>query len=359
MDKEKKEDEEDIFTQTEIIIKKIQEQMRLTEEALNLGKPRLGEVKISDNSKSMMIPQKKNIPQNTFKIRESVQEYLNINLEQNFTEKPEKAPFDDSCSICKSKIYFNKYICVVCNDFILCPKCEIEHEHPVLKCKFNQLSSLESLYIYINTKNQEIKNNRNNSGFLSNIFSNKYELKLECDTNELTMRPNTKKNIPLTIYNLSNTEFDCDKNKVVIYGRNSKDLKVYSTILKDKINKSEKIEALITLEAKDKKEDKDYIFHLELYSLLSSRLKSNMLIFKVKVNEDQEDEELDEYFKDYPKIAIQSKSIKNGVKKLMQDTKKKYDPITLLIYLIKNKGNVDDAYYQLNFSSSNKSRTIN
>ena len=89
MDKEKKEDEEDIFTQTEIVIKKMQEQMRLTEEALNLGKPRLGEVKLSDNSKSKILPQKKMNTQNTFKIRESIQEFLNIYIDQNYIEKPE------------------------------------------------------------------------------------------------------------------------------------------------------------------------------------------------------------------------------------------------------------------------------
>ena len=359
MSQEKKEDEEDIFTQTEIILKKMHEQMRLKEEALNIGKPKLGEVKIGDNSKSMMLPKREINPQNAFKIRESVQEFLNINLEQNYEKKPENAPFDEFCSICDSIIYFNKYICTVCNDCILCPKCEIEHEHPVLKCKFNQLSSLESIFIYINTKNQEVKNNRSSSGFLSNIFSNKYELKLECNTTELTMRPNSKKIIPLTIHNLSNTELDCDKNKVVIYGRDGKDLKIYSTLLKDKINKSEKIETLITIETNDKKKEKEYIFKVELYSLLSSRLKSNMLIFKVKINEDQEDEELNNFFKDYPKIAIESKAIKNGVKKLMQDTKNKYDPITLLTYLLKSKGNVDDAYYQLNYSGNSKSKTIN
>ena len=359
MSQEKKEDEEDIFIQTEIILKKMQEQMRLTEEALSIGKPRLGEVKLADNSKSMMLPQRNLIPQNVFKIRESVQEFLNIDLEKDFTKMPENAPFDDCCSICKSKIYFNKYICTVCCDFILCPKCEIEHEHPVLKCKFNQLSSLESIFIYLNTKNQEIKNNKNNSGFLSNIFSNKYDLKLGCSISEFTMRPNSKKSIPLTIHNLSSTELDWDKNKVVIYGRNSKDLKIYSTFLKEKINKSKKIETLVTIETNDKRKEKEYIFQLELYSLLSSRLKSNMLILKVKINEAQEDEELNNFFKDYPKVAIESKAIKNGVKKLMQDNKNKHDPITLLAYLLKSKGNVDDAYYQLNFSNSSKSKTIN
>ena len=43
----------------------------------------------------------------------------------------------------------------------------------------------------------------------------------------------------------------------------------------------------------------------------------------------------------------------------MEDTKNKYDPLTILTYLKNNKGNVDDAYYQLNFSTSNKAKKIN
>ena len=158
---QKEDDVDDIVLQTQNILKKIQEQMRLTEEVLSLSKPSFDDIKLPDHAKSMIIPQKRQ-PKNIFKIRESVQEF--VNLDQIIEKKPEKSPFDESCSICNSKIYFNKYICIVC-DCVLCPKCEINHEHPVLKCKFSQLSSLESIYIYINTKNQEVKNNRNNSSF--------------------------------------------------------------------------------------------------------------------------------------------------------------------------------------------------
>ena len=129
------------------------------------------------NYKSMIIPDKKKFPQNTFKIREAVKEYTNV--DQDFIEKPNFAPFNDPFSFCKTKIYFNKYICIV-YDCILYPKYEITHEYPVLKSnKNNQLSSLEYIFIYINTKNPELKNSRNSSSFLSNIFANKYELKIE------------------------------------------------------------------------------------------------------------------------------------------------------------------------------------
>lgn len=341
-------DDEDIFIQTEIILKKINEQMRLTEEALNLSNfskpslPTLGPINKNFNSSKSMVIQDKNKNQNTFKIREAVKEF--ICTDQDYIEKPGFAPFDEKCSFCDKKMYFNKYICIVC-DCVLCPKCEINHEHPVLKCKNNQLSSLESIFIYINTKNPELKNSRNSSGFLSNIFANKYELKIECLSDSFSMRPNSKKDIPITIHNLCGADFDCDKNKVTLYGRNNKNLKVNTTYIKDKMNKNDQIEALVTIESKEN--GKEYDFCVELYSLMGPKLKCNSLSFNVKIYEDKEDEELNTFFKDYPQIAIQSKKYKEGVKKLMQDTKNKYEPVTILKYLKENEGNVDETYYHL------------
>lgn len=341
------EDEDDIHIQTENIIKKIQEQLRLTEEALNLGKPTFESIKVRDFSKSMTFPIKNKQKQNLLKIRDPSIKL--INLEENYINKPDNCPFDESCSFCNSKIYFIKYICIICNS-VLCPKCEICHEHPTLKLKFPQLSSLESIYIYLNTKNQEIKNNRNNSNssfFLSNIFSNKNELKLECNSYSFTMKPNSKMNIPITIYNLTNSEFDCYKNKVTLYGKSNQNLKVNTTQVKNKMNKSEQIDVLVTIESKDSIED--YNFSIELFSIISNKLKCNSLIFKVDIKDDEENEELNEFFKDNPKLIIESKAIKKGVKKLMEDTKNKCNENQILELLKKNNGNVDETFYKLSY----------
>ena len=97
-------DDEDIFIQTEIILKKINEQMRLTEEALNLSNfskpslPTLGPINKNFNSSKSMVIQDKNKSQNTFKIREAVKEF--INTDQDYIEKPGFAPFDEKCSFC-------------------------------------------------------------------------------------------------------------------------------------------------------------------------------------------------------------------------------------------------------------------
>ena len=324
----KEEDEDDIHIQTENMLKKIEQQINLSKEALNFKRPqpKLEKVNLPDISKSAILPKTKKANQNIVKIKDSSLEF--VNLEEQFVKKPENALFDDFCSICSSKIYYIKYICVVCKDCILCQKCEDEHKHPVLKCKFNQLSTLEDIYTYINTNNSEIKKKQNsNQGFLSNIFSNKNEFKLECNSNSFSMRPNSTIIIPITITNLSNSEINCFKNKVVLFGRNNKDLKIYTVALNNIINKSEQIDTFIKIESNDI--CKIYDFTIELFSLMLNKLKSNILNFKVEINNDKEDEELNKYFKEYPKIIIESKSIKKGIKKLLEDTNDKFNPIVI------------------------------
>ena len=341
-----KENKNDLFDQTEDISKKIEEQMRLTEEALN----NFNEDKIIRDktySKSMYLPRiKKKENQNIVKIKDSSLEF--VNLEENFSKKPEDALFDDCCSICSSKIYYIKYMCVICKDCILCPKCEIEHEHPTLKCKFPQLSTLKDIYIYINTKNSEIKNNKNAGGFLSDIFNNKSELKLECNSYQFSMRKNSKKIIPIVVYNLSGNDFDLKKNKIIIFARNNKDLNVHTKFLEGIMNKNDNLKIYVTVESVDI--CKTYDFTLELFSNSNAKLKSNELKFKVEINEDNYDDKLNEFFEkyqDFPEIFIEPVNIKNAVKKILENTSTKFEPINILKSLKNNKGNIEETLNEL------------
>ena len=341
-----KENKNDLFDQTEDISKKIEEQMRLTEEALNNFK----EDKIIRDktySKSMYLPRiKKKENQNIVKIKDSSLEF--VNLEENFSKKPEDALFDDCCSICSSKIYYIKYMCVICKDCILCPKCEIEHEHPTLKCKFPQLSTLKDIYIYINTKNSEIKNNKNAGGFLSDIFNNKSELKLECNSYQFSMRKNSKKIIPILVYNLSGNDFDLKKNKIIIFARNNKDLNVHTKFLEGVMNKNDNLKIYVTVESVDI--CKTYDFTLELFSNSNAKLKSNELKFKVEINEDNDDDKLNEFFEkyqDFPEIFIEPANVKNAVKKILENTSTKFEPINILKSLKNNKGNIEETLNEL------------
>ena len=344
-----KEQEENILNQTENVIKKIENQMKLTEDSLNISNK---SDKVKENiSKSMFLPKIKSENRNIIQIKDSSLEF--VNLEDNFSKKPLDAPFDDCCSLCSSKIYYIKFICVVCRDCILCSKCEMDHEHPTVKCKFPHLSTLKDIYNYINTRNSQIKNNNNFTGFISDIFSSKNELKLECNSGEFSMRKKQVRNIPIILHNLSGNVFDLKKNKVVLFARNNKDLKVYTKYLEDKMNKNENKKILLKIESNDI--CKVYNFTIEAFSI--NKMKSNILNFKVEINDNEEDEKLNDFFiESYPdffEILIETTSIKKGVRKILESTKNEFDIGFILKCIKNNKGNIDDAFFDL-FNKRNK-----
>ena len=285
--------------------------------------------------------------QNIIKIENSDLEFVDIN--ENFTKKPNTAPFDDICSMCSSKIYFKKYICIVCRDCVLCQDCQEEHLHPIIKCKQTQLSTVQDIYNYLKNSNNKIKQISNQKtkkyGIFGNLFSEKYELKLNCNALNFSMRPNKKINIPITVQNLSNVPFNCEQNNLILFARNNKDLKVYEKKVGQILNKKEQIDVNMILESNDM--CKIYYFTIELYTSEEIKLKSNILSFTLEVNNDEEDEILNEEFKDFPKVIVMNKNIKKGIKKILEDKSISQDPVLVMQFLSNNKGDIEKTIQNL------------
>ena len=285
--------------------------------------------------------------QNIIKIENSDLEFVDIN--ENFTKKPNTAPFDDICSMCSSKIYFKKYICIVCRDCVLCQDCQEEHLHPIIKCKQTQLSTVQDIYNYLKNSNNKIKQISNQKskkyGIFGNLFSEKYELKLNCNALNFSMRPNKKINIPITVQNLSNVPFNCEQNNLILFARNNKDLKVYEKKVGQILNKKEQIDVNMILESNDM--CKIYYFTIELYTSEEIKLKSNILSFTLEVNNDEEDEILNEEFKDFPKVIVMNKNIKKGIKKILEDKTITQDPVLVMQFLSNNNGDIEKTIQNL------------
>lgn len=259
--------------------------------------------------------------------------------------------FNDTCSSCGSPIVNIKYICVICPESFLCQKCEQVHIHPVLKCKSVQLSSLKSVYIYMNKRNNVIqsflKNEKDSSvfGLFQDIFSGKYEINLSSSYKQITMRPNKTLKIPIIIQNLSATKIECKILQLYLLAKNIKDLKVYDNELDLVINKREQNDIFITVESNN--HIGEYNINIELFSIKNIKLKSNVLNFTIIVNEDQEEEELNEMFKDYLDIIASEKETKIGIKKILENEKIKENPITILQFLKNNKNDVEKTLENL------------
>ena len=274
-----------------------------------------------------------------------------INLDGKDLIIKKEHPFNEICKSCGGQIKNIKYICVICPDCILCQKCEQIHIHPVLKCKSIQLSSLKSVYIYMNKRNKVIqsflKNEKDSSvfGLFQDIFSAKYEINLSSPINKITMRPNKSIKIPITIQNLSSTKIECKLLQLYLLAKNIKDLKVYNYEIDLVINKREQNDIYMTVESNN--HIGEYNFNVELYSIKNIKLKSNILNFNVIVNDDEEEEELNEAFKEYLNIVVASKETKMGIKKIMENEDIKEDPITIFQFLKNNNNNVEKTIENL------------
>ena len=274
-----------------------------------------------------------------------------INLDGKDLIIKKEHPFNEICKSCGGQIKNIKYICVICPDCILCQKCESIHIHPVLKCKSIQLSSLKSVYIYMNKRNKVIqsflKNEKDSSvfGLFQDIFSAKYEINLSSPINKITMRPNKSIKIPITIQNLSSTKIECKLLQLYLLAKNIKDLKVYNYEIDLVINKREQNDIYMTVESNN--HIGEYNFNVELYSIKNIKLKSNVLNFNIIVNDDEEEEELNEAFKEYLNIVVASKETKMGIKKIMENEDIKEDPITIFQFLKNNNNNVEKTIENL------------
>ena len=334
MEKNKK-DNEDIHQKTEDVLKKIQQQMRLTDDILNSASYRKSTTFVRDR------PMINSERQNIIKIKDSSLEFVNI--DEDYINKPKDSIFDDYCSICSKKIYYEKYLCIICKDCIICSNCELNHLHPMIKWKNNQLPTLNSIFLFISNNNKSIKVNSNGGIFGSN--KPKYEFRLESQLNEYTMKPKEKKILPINIINLNKISIDCKKLKLILFSRNIKDLIIDSIELDKKIKSGETLKTSISVESSSF--CKIYNFNIGLFSTEDIEIVSNSLSIKLRVFFDYEEEELNTKFKDYPEIIKENKGVKKKVKKIMENDKIKQDPIIILNTLKQNNGNVQATISQL------------
>ena len=277
---QKPNDNEDIHQKTEDVLKRIQEQMKLSNDVLKSATYRKSTTFVKNRP---LINSEK---QNIVKIRDSSLEFVNI--DDDFINKPKDSLFDDVCSICSSKIYYEKYLCIICKDCIICPNCELNHLHPVIKWKNNQLPSLNSIFLFLSQNNKSIQklNSNNKGGLFGSTNKPKYEFKLESPKIQYIMKPKDKLELPINIINLNKIDVDCKKLKLVLFASNIKDLIVHNKELDNKIRRGDILQTFISIESNNF--CKIYSFNIGLYSSEDIHVEFNSLPLKLKVFVDSE-----------------------------------------------------------------------
>jgi hypothetical protein len=270
--------------------------------------------------------------QNNIKLEDSSLEFVNI---EN-SRKPLDFIFDDICSICSGNIYKNKFSCCICNNMILCEKCEDCHDHPLMKFKTREFASKDDILHYMlsnhDKKNLQVDKSlfKKMKDLSDDIFDIKYKLSINLFSYKLTARPNKKFKIPVIIANDSGKTIP--KSKLIIISRNNKDLKVRPTTIETDISRKEKVE--VYLECETNSQLKTYDFELSVFSA-NSKVICDPVNVIIDVNNDQEEEELNEYFIMYPKILGINKEEKKIIRNILQERISDKHPYILYNILIK------------------------
>ncbi len=310
------------------LFKEVEQQFKICEAIKNSEIPL--------NKSTMINPRLSHLEnkQNIVKIDESNLDFVDIEIDH--VKKPKDAIFDDICSICSRKIYYNKFVCIVCKNCILCENCEEEHPHPVMKCKINKISNLYDIYVYLYKHNKivyDMLNKKTKKKSFFDFFNDNVKIKISTINTKFTMRKNKKLEVPIYIENLTNDIIEAGKNKFLLISRNSRDLFVNNKEIDQTINKKEQIQTSILVETNDV--CKLYNFQLEMYCGSDIKLECNTIDFSIEVNEDEEEEELNAFFDEYPDIMILNKKNKEDMKYIMEKHITKEHPY-VIVHLLKN-----------------------
>lgn len=289
------------------------------------------------NSKKECLEKIEKDDQNNIKLEGSEMEYVDIEL-----KNPAKHLdiFNDICSICSRNIHYIKFICCICINLTTCNKCESLHLHPMIKFKTKELSSKDDI-IYYMISNLEPNNLDSYKNIIKkakeiseNLFEKKFKFKMYQFSDFFTVRPNKKFKIPLIIHNDSKNKIP--KSKIIILTKNNKDLIISSQLIDFEISGSERFE--INLDCKSNGQLKLYDFEIFMYSP-EVKIECPPLKIKIEVNNDDEEENINEYFVMYNKILSISKKEKSMIKKIIEDGICQKHPY--IIYNIMNKYNWD------------------
>ena len=253
----------------------------------------------------------------------------------------------EKCSICNEILKGIKYICCICDNYILCEECELYHIHPCFKYKRHFLSNIVETSNFIE-KCYGFKLPHESTGY-SKLFRKEYDLKISpmSDLN-FCIRPNKKINIPIKILNYSKENIN--SSQFVIICKNQKNLFLSP-------NENEKYtipaggEYLLKIKciAPDKSCKRETIF-IEIYSNELNIKSSRRLIYEynIEVNFDTEDDTLNMELKNDEFVYCFSKEHK----KLASKFKKSYN--------IENKTkNVITALFENNWDHQKTLKYIN
>jgi hypothetical protein len=233
------------------------------------------------------------------------------NIDNNFIKTHEKnnnsanidngevAIFQISCDICMSyPLAGCKFICFLCDDLTLCQECEKLHNHPCIKFKTSELSTIDDITHLIITNPVCNKNSmketilRKQSEFTGIkgklTHMGKHKIRFEMLSNYFLIKPNSEMFIPIIIHNEGLHSFPQD---TYIYVKNCEDLYFKTDNIKKLLRPKEKMP--FDLLCKTGSRLKEYQMEIHCYEK-DTLIEYEPYIFIIKVCRDIYEEEVDE-----------------------------------------------------------------
>ena len=248
------------------------------------------------------------------------------------------------CDLCVSKYMNTRFVCVLCQSFNLCSKCEANHNHPTIKFKeCNSRSNLHTKQEVYNLLKRFEKEDfpKKEVGFVNELRnsisgSTNYSAQLAVyvhNFKEVRVMPNYKFFIPLEIVNKCKNTIPSNTTIVV---RNMFDLKIKPQNLNRDIKTKESLQFDLLCESGSKPN----IYNLEIFLFNEFvDLKCDILHVKVIVNEDKEEQELNSFFVNHKMLMFIPKNQKIQLQKIVSE--RISDKDLYVIYGIMERNNWD------------------
>ena len=341
IDKIKEEENADLFNQTEEIMKKFDKLLE-NNDLLNLNRSKSLDtrkeemIKINEeenkpnpfNKINIIEQQKKNIKKVPIPFSRK-NPNLNINSINNDDDGNEDIEIDENsliskfiypetfksikCTICDDHLLGIKFICCVCENFILCENCEKTHYHPCFKLKSEFLSNITDIYKFI-TNFYTFKTNTKN--FFSKIFTKEYDVRIyPIGDNKICFRPKKNLIFPIKIVNSSNSLINSSQFEII--SKNNKLIQLLNPNKEFSIRPNSTYIFSLKCTTKNNVGKEKVDFHLFSDSISLKINEELNFTIDFEINEDWEEEQLNLQFENNEFVNCYSKEHKQMVSEIL------------------------------------------
>ena len=246
----------------------------------------------------------------------------------------------EKCNSCKSPLEGVKYICCICDNYIICEECELYHNHPCFKYKSKFLSNILDVSNFIE-KYYGFKLPYESTGY-TKLFRKEYDIKIVPLTDfNFCLRPNKKVLLPIKILNYSKEKIN--SSQIIILCKNQKHIYLSSNEKYNVEPGGEYILKIICLTPERTCPEENIIIEIYSHELNIKSSRRLLIKYNIEVNFDAEDDKINMELKNDEEIYCYSKEHKKLALEIMNSTNNEYKVKNVFRSLFENNWDKNNA----------------